>query len=184
LNRRPLAPEASALTKLRHDPQSRAVGWVRTTGLRLIRAALRPAELRRPKHLPYGVLRTRSAIRTRTGAVLSGVPLPLGYPGVVMRALGAIRTRTVDVLNVVPLPLGYEGGMCCGRRTRTSNLPVQSRACCQIAPARIAAGEVMCSRRPVRRRDSRGHCRASEGVRSPVRRRRPRHRRPPCQVNV
>lgn len=25
----------------------------------------------------------------------------------------------------------------CGRRTRTSNLPVQSRACCQIAPARI-----------------------------------------------
>ena len=28
------------------------------------------------------VLRTRSAIRTRTGAGLSRVPLPLGYPGI------------------------------------------------------------------------------------------------------
>ncbi len=35
---------------------------------------------------PEVVLRTRSAIRTRTGAVLSGVPLPLGYEGEELRA--------------------------------------------------------------------------------------------------
>lgn len=33
-------------------------------------------------------------------------------------------------------------GRSCGRRIRTSNLPVQSRVCCRIAPARIGAGEV------------------------------------------
>ena len=32
--------------------------------------------------------------------------------------------------------MGYEG-VSCGRRIRTSNLPVQSRACCRIAPARM-----------------------------------------------
>jgi hypothetical protein len=39
-----------------------------------------PVPVPREQLVPRRV-RTRSAIRTRTGAVLSGVPLPLGYPG-------------------------------------------------------------------------------------------------------
>lgn len=115
-----------------------------------------------PVVTPGGVpseLRTRSAIRTRTGAGLSRVPLPLGYPGIgvvlepatgiepassALRkqcstsvsytgkvcALGAIRTRTGDVLNVVPLPVGLRGR---ALRAEDSNLddPVQSRAGCR-----------------------------------------------------
>ena len=47
-NRRPLGPQPSALTKLRHDPQTsspRGPTWDRTRGILLIRETLRPTEL-------------------------------------------------------------------------------------------------------------------------------------------
>ena len=43
------------------------------------------------EQLVPGAVGTRSAIRTRTGAVLSGVPLPLGYPGKVGVDLGGLE---------------------------------------------------------------------------------------------
>lgn len=80
------------------------------------------------------VLRTRRGIRTPILRTLNAAPLPVGLPGLDrnVRALGAIRTRTVQILGLVPLPLGHEGGESCGRRTRTSNLRVQSAACCRL----------------------------------------------------
>jgi hypothetical protein len=125
-------------------------------------------------------LRTRSAIRTRTDASLSGVPLPLGYPGLEPAAglepascrlrnggtsscaspawrccaLSAIRTRTVDVLNVVPLPIGLQGREDrCGRRPRTSTVRVRAGCAAGLhQPAGRPAGDGPAGRR--QRKDS------------------------------
>ncbi len=72
-----VSPRPGVAARVRRSPSA----WTRPESNRpppLCESGALPDELR----ARGVVLRTRSAIRTRTGAVLSGVPLPLGYPGV------------------------------------------------------------------------------------------------------